>query len=78
MTQDQILANKNVQALIHTLDLDAPDYKSLNVCDYSLENGFIAINVIEVLDRDGNHLRYADLNKVVDHLDKYNVTFKNK
>ena len=75
MTQDQILANKNVQALVQTLDLDAPDYKSLNVCDYSLENGFIVINDIEVLDRKGKHIKFADLEKVIDHLDKYNVTF---
>lgn len=75
MTQDQILAQKNVQDLVKTLDLDAPDHRILNVCDYSLENGFIVINEIEILDREGEHIRFADLERVINHLDKYNVTF---
>tara|TARA_R110000751_G_scaffold209035_2_gene312895 strand:+ start:1056 stop:1295 length:240 start_codon:yes stop_codon:yes gene_type:complete len=75
MTQDQILSSDKVKNLIKTMDLDAPPHITLNVSDYSIENGFIVINEIEVLDGDGNHLRFAELEKVISHLDKYEVTF---
>jgi hypothetical protein len=75
MSKDKLLADKNVKELISVMDLDAPPHITLNVCDYSLENGFIVINEIEVLDGDGKHLRFAELEKVIDHLGNYKVTF---
>jgi len=75
MTQDKLLASKNVQDLAKVLDLEVSPHRTLNVCDYEMEDGFIVINEIEVLDQDGVHIKYADLGKVLDHLHNYHVTF---
>lgn len=79
MSKDTIISGRNVQLLIKTFDLAMPqNTKTLHVTEYYVENGFIIIEEIEVLDSQGNVVKHADLDRVVDHLSDYIVTFKRK
>lgn len=68
-----ILSDKRVQLLTKTFDLKKPF--RLNVCDYEFDNGFVIINNIELIDDEGNHVRYVDLEKVLPYLEESLVTF---
>lgn len=75
----KLLSNPNTQLLIKTFDLAMPqNTKTLHVTEYYVENGFIIIEEIEVLDAHGNFVKHADMDRVVDHLSDYIVTFKSK
>lgn len=68
-----LLNNPNVKQLTKTFDLKKPF--RLNICDYEFENGFIVINNIELLDDEGNHKRYVDLEKVLPYLEESLISF---
>ena len=69
--------NKNVQNLIKTMDLDAPQHYFV-VDKYELVDDDIVIKSIKVLDSNGNFLRFAKNNKVVDYLSKYPTAFSKR
>jgi len=77
-----------VRKLIATFDLQIPDElktqktlrekHSLNITDYSLENGFIVINEIELLDENGKHIKNVEPDVAFASLDEFICTFKMK
>lgn len=70
----------NVRLLIKTFDLVMPRSKkyTFNVTEYSLENGFIVMSEIEVLDANGAFVKKVDPEDVYEYLEGYNVTFEMK
>lgn len=77
MSTTSVISGKNVQMLIKTFDLEMPEKTiTLNVTDYYIENGFIIIERIDVLDDKGDFKKEADLEKVLSHLHDHIVTFK--
>jgi hypothetical protein len=59
------------------MDLEPPKVHSLEISEfgYSPDKG-IVIKQIRVLDKDGNCIRIADLEKVFLYLHKYPIKFK--
>jgi hypothetical protein len=88
MAAKEILKNPMVQKLIATFDLQIPDElktqqtlrtkHSLNITDYSFENGFIVINEIELLDENGKHIKKIEPDVAFAALDQFICTFKMK
>jgi len=71
----KMLNDPMVMKLIETFDLKTPDECTLRICDYEFINNKILINKIQVLDKNGKILRFADLEKVVPYLSKYYTIF---
>ena len=80
MSQKEILQNPMVKQLIKTFDLQPPlrTEHSLNVTNFELENGFIVINEIELLNSNGEHIKNLDPDDVAASLDQFVVTFRMK
>jgi len=77
---NEVLKNPLVKQLIQTFDLQPPlrTEHTLNVIDYSLENGFIVINEIELLDRNGEHIKKIEPDDAMAAMDQFIVTFRMK
>jgi len=72
-----ILANKNVQKLFETMDLDLEMPENyFSITDYELIDGKIVINKIEAFDNEGNFIKLADINKLFKVINKYPITFR--
>ena len=69
-----IAKDKNVQDLIKTFDLDAPEYY-FEVTDYYEIDNHIVIEKIQVLDSKGKKVRLADNKKIINGLHKYPIRF---
>lgn len=74
----KILNDPMIAKLVETFDLETPEQLVLNVCDYEYVNGKIIINSIEVLDGNLKFIKFADLEKVMPHINKYYTTFGNR
>lgn len=77
---NNILKNPMVKKLIETFDLQPPlrTEHTLNVLEYTFENGFIVIHEIELLDRNGNHVRNIEPDDEFSAMDQFIVTFRIK
>lgn len=71
----KILNDPMILKLIETFDLNTPEESILKICDYEFINNKIVINKIEVLDKNGKILRFANLEKVMPYLSKYYTIF---
>lgn len=71
----KMLNDPMVLKLIETFDLKTPEESILKICDYEFINNKIVINKIEVLDKNGKILRFANLEKVMPYLSKYYTIF---
>jgi DNA-binding Xre family transcriptional regulator len=72
-----ILDDTNVKLLIEVMDLQKPTPTSLEITKYEFVKGTgIVINQIKVLDENGKYIKFAELEKVSDYLNKFPVKFK--
>lgn len=80
MSQKEILQMPVVKQLIKTFDLQPPlrTEHSLNIIDFEFENGFIVINEIELLDKNGKHVKMIDPEDAFASMDQFVVTFRMK
>lgn len=69
-----ILTNPNVRELIRKFDLDEPQLYKILVTDYCFIDGKIVISSAVQVTDEGE--RQVDLSRLVNHLDKCNVIFK--
>ena len=70
---------KELKLLIEVMDLEQPKVHSLEVADYKFVEGVgIVIERVNVLDKDGICFKKAELDKLVNHLDKYPIKFKKR
>jgi hypothetical protein len=74
----KILNDPMIAKLVETFDLETPEQLVLNVSNYEFIDGKIIINSIEVLDSNLKFIKFADLQKVTPHLNKYYTTFGNR
>lgn len=74
----KILQNPMVQKLIETFNLQPPlrTEHSLNVTEYTFENGFIVIHEMELLDKNGDHVKPIDPETAMAAMDQFIVTFR--
>jgi hypothetical protein len=69
---------KNMNDLVKTFDLEIPkEYKPYNILidDLELDNGRIVINSAKVLSESMQFVRFADMSRLIDQLDKCNIIF---
>ncbi len=72
-----ILDDPNVKLLIEIMDLQKPTPASLEITRYEFVKGTgIVINQVKVLDENGKYIKFAELEKVSDYLNKFPVKFK--
>ena len=78
MSVKDILSDPNVLSLIKTFDLTPPmnEKYSLNISDFELENGFIVINEIQLMNKKGEFIKNVDPETVFDQLNQFVVTFR--
>lgn len=66
---------KAMKELADKMDLELPKYY-LEIDRYELEGNQIVIKSIKVLDADGNFLRFAKNEKLINHIHEYPIKFK--
>ena len=66
---------KEMKALAKEMDLELPQYY-LEVARYELVGNQIVIKSIKVLDADGKFLKFADNEKLINHIHEYPIRFK--
>jgi hypothetical protein len=72
-----ILDDPNVKLLIEVMDLQKLTPTSLEITRYEFIKGTgIVINQVKVLDENGKYIKFAELEKVSDYLNKFPVKFK--
>jgi len=74
----KILQNPMVKQLMEKFNLQQPlrTEHSLNVVEYTVENGFIVIHELELLDKNGNHVKTLDPETAGPNMDQFIVTFR--
>jgi len=73
-----IMNDPMVQLLIKTFDLKVPATNILQISKYIFEDGCIKIKEVQVLDSEMNFIRFADLSKLTNHLDKHYCVFNDR
>ena len=78
MAVNNVLQNKMVKQLMETFDLQPPlrTEHSLNVTEFTVENGFIVIHELELLDKNGKHVKTLDPENAGQFIDQFLVTFR--
>jgi hypothetical protein len=71
----KIITDPNVQQLINQFDLTTPKMHNILIDDYELDNGRIVINSAKVLSDSMEFVRFADMSRLIDQLDKCNIIF---
>jgi hypothetical protein len=66
---------EGMKALADKMDLELPQYY-LEVARYELVGNQIVIKSIKVLDDDGKFLKFADNEKLINHIHEYPIRFK--
>ena len=74
----KILNDLMIAKLVETFDLETPEQLVLNVYDYEYVDGKIIINSIEVLDGNLKFIKFADLQRLTPHINKYYTKFGNR
>lgn len=74
----KILNDPFVRMLIEKLDLIEPSQIHLKISNWDVLNGKIVINEVEVLDGEGNFIKFADINSLGEHIHKYYTTFDSR
>ena len=74
MSTKTVIDDPNVQKLARVMNLDIPR-EFLEITDYYYDGSGIVIEGINVVDKDGNLKRKANLNKVLPHLKNMHVKF---
>ena len=66
---------EGMKELAEKMDLELPQYY-LEVARYELVGNQIVIKSIKVLDDDGTFLKFADNEKLINHIHEYPIRFK--
>lgn len=69
--------NKALMGAVEKWGLDMPEHY-FEIVDYELVNNEIVIKKVKALDRKGNFIRFAKLDKLVDVIHKYPIKFKSE
>jgi len=70
-----LVNDTNVQKLAEAFDLKLPEYY-FEITEYGVDDsGRIVIDEIKVFDNKGKFIKLADINKVVNNLDKFPTKF---
>lgn len=78
MSKLKVLNDPMIRLLVDTFDLETPEKSVLEISKYFFEDGVIKIKEVRVLDSELNFVRFADLGKVVNYLNKYYCNFNDR
>ena len=66
---------EGMKALAEKMDLELPK-TYLEIDRYELDGNQIVIKSVKVFDGDGNFLKFADNEKLINHIHEYPIRFK--